>query len=504
MYSFLHSQWPLFLIFFAIIVVTLGLADFLLNRMGVHPNTTRRTVHIMVGLLVSLAPFLFTDSAPVLLLAGIFIIVNYVSINSAALKGIHGTERITYGTVYFPVSFTILVLWFWMKDPAILLTAMLIMTLGDPIASWVGESRKNPRSYRVWSDSKSLQGSAAMFITSYVVAAVGMEIFRTLFQDPLPLENILIYSLFVAAFATMSETVSHQGTDNLTVPLGAGLMLDFMYHSDLVMVHQLMLWMAITTLIAWLAYRFKTLSLSGSVGAWLLGTIVFGIGGIEWMIPMVAFFVLSSLFSKAGRKHKQILKTVFEKGSNRDFFQVYANGGIAGVATILYYFTGNSMWYVAFLGSLAAATADTWGTELGTFSRTEPRSILNFNKVPMGTSGGMSLIGTMGAVSGSFVIAALGVWAFNVNNGYMGYSLVGWVTLAGFAGALIDSLLGATIQAQYRCPYCHKVTEKTAHCGEVNIPLVHGYRWINNDVVNLSNTISGGIIALVINQILNL
>jgi len=50
------------------------------------------------------------------------------------LKGIHETDRISYGTVYFPVSFFILVCWFWHKDPAILQTAMLIMAFGDPVA----------------------------------------------------------------------------------------------------------------------------------------------------------------------------------------------------------------------------------------------------------------------------------------------------------------------------------------------------------------------------------
>ncbi|HDR04342.1 MAG TPA: DUF92 domain-containing protein [Candidatus Marinimicrobia bacterium] len=493
----LTNDWIYFFVFVLLIGFLLTISDLLLKRLHVNPHTTRRVVHILVGIYVIFTPYIFLTSTPILVLALIFIILNYLGVRYSMLPGIHSTSRLTYGTVYFPLSFLILVLWFWEKDPAILITAMLIMALGDPIASWVGESRKNPRSYRVWTDTKSFQGSLAMFVIAYLMGVIGMYFGRLSLGGIADLGQIAFFSLFVAAYATMSETVSHQGTDNLTVPLGAGLMLDFMFHSETAMVHQLMLWMLITTAIAWLAYRMKTLSLSGAVGAWLLGTIVFGIGGTAWIIPMAAFFILSSLFSKLGKKHKEILNKIFEKGSNRDFFQVYANGGIAGAATILYYFTGNELWFVAFLGSLAAATADTWGTELGTFSKTMPRSILTFEPVAMGRSGGITVIGTGGAFLGALTIAALGVYSFNGYNGHMAASVILLAAFSGFAGALVDSLLGATLQAHYRCPSCGKLTEKKSHCGIDMIPHVQGLAWMNNDWVNLICTVSGGLLAIV-------
>ncbi len=495
MREMLSNDWLYFLVFVLLIGFLLVMADLLLKRLQGNPHTTRRVVHILVGVYVVFTPYIFQSSAPIILVALIFILLNYFGVKYQLLPGIHSTSRLTYGTVYFPLSFLILVLWFWEKDPAILISSMLIMALGDPVASWVGESRLKPRTYRVWTDTKSLQGSLAMFFTAYLMSVFGMYFGRLTLGGEAGLAQIAFYSLFVAAYATMSETVSHQGTDNLTVPLGAGLMLDFMFHSEIAMVHQLMLWMVITTAIAWLAYRMKSLSLSGAVGAWLLGTIVFGIGGTAWMIPMAAFFILSSLFSKLGKKHKEILNKIFEKGSNRDFFQVYANGGIAGAATVLYYFTENELWFVAFLGSLAAATADTWGTELGTFSKKMPRSILNFKPVPMGTSGGLSFIGTVGAFLGALTIAALGVYSFNGYNGQMAASIIWLAAFSGFAGALVDSLLGITLQAHYRCPSCGKLTEKKSHCGNEKIPHVQGLSWMNNDWVNLICTVSGGLLA---------
>jgi len=96
----------------------------------------------LVGILVCTAPFIFESFLPPVALAIIFIIINSLTLKGNKLKGIHYTERVSYGTIYFPISFAILVLWFWEKDAAILLTAMLIMSFGDPIASWVGESVK--------------------------------------------------------------------------------------------------------------------------------------------------------------------------------------------------------------------------------------------------------------------------------------------------------------------------------------------------------------------------
>ncbi len=490
------SSWLMFALFFLFIALILALADFLLRLLKVHPHTTRRIVHILVGILVCFSPFLFSDFFPVATLAAVFIVINYFSIRLGLLKGIHETDRVSYGTVYFPVSFLILVLWFWDKDPAILLTAMLIMTFGDPIASWVGESRKTPVTFKIWSDKKSLQGSTAMFLTALVVSTGGMFLFRGLFGPEISLKTALVYGFFTAVYAAVSETISHEGTDNLMVPLGSAVILDFLYYNEPVMRHQLMLWMLLTAGIAWLARRFKALSLSGAVGAWLLGTVVFGIGGLEWMMPVIFFFLTSSLFTSVGKKHKKILETVFEKGGERDIFQVFANGGVGMLAILGYYFSGQIIWYMIFLGSIAAATADTWATELGTFSKRAPVSILNFKKVEMGTSGGVTLPGTLGAFLGSFLVVLLGwvMWSWRQVDLLNGRQVI-IITLAGFLGSLVDSLLGATVQAQYHCPVCNKITEKKDHCSEKNIPLVRGYRSINNDRVNFLCTLSGGLIA---------
>jgi len=495
----LNSEWELFVVFFLIITLFLGLADFLLKKLKSHPHTTRSIVHILVGILVCTAPFIFESFLPSVALAIIFIIINSLTLKSNKLKGIHYTERVSYGTVYFPISFAILVLWFWEKDAAILLTAMLIMSFGDPIASWVGESVKNPKLFKIWSDKKSIQGSTAMFIVSFIVASIGMFVFRKLLENPISISTAVIFGIFTAFFATIAETISYKGTDKLMVPLGAGVILDFLYHSPQEMQIQLISWMIITTAIAIIAYKVKSLSLDGAVGAWMLGTIVFGIGGMEWMLPMILFFVIASILSRLGSKHKHILKDIFEKTGKRDFFQVFANGGLAVITTLLFYFTKSNIWYIVYLGAVAAAMSDTCGTELGTFSKRLPRNILNFKKLPMGASGGITFLGTAGAFLGSLIIATSGILIYNYyNSDNLSNSLIIWITIAGLFGMLVDSILGLTIQAQYKCPSCKKVTEKIFHCQIENLPLIRGIKWFNNDAVNFSCTFAGGIFVIIL------
>ena len=68
-------------------------------------------------------------------------------------------------------------------------------------------------------------------------------------------------------------------------------------------------------------------------------------------------------------------------------------------------------------------------------------------------------------------------------------------TVGGLAGSMMDSLLGATVQAIYRCEQCHKETERRVHrCGQAT-RLVRGWRWMGNDVVNALASVVGAAVA---------
>ena len=249
--------------------------------------------------------------------------------------------------------------------------------------------------------------------------------------------------------------------------------------------------------VAWAARKAKALSRSGMLGAALVGAVIFGVGGLPWAALLLAFFVSSSLLSRLFRRQKQGLDEKFSKGHERDLGQVFGNGGVAALLAALHAFFPEALWpWMGFAAALAAVNADTWATELGVLNPSAPRLITSPGRqVEKGTSGGVSLWGTAAAFLGSALIALLAVWL----SPYPGLGAGAWLllSLAGLAGSLFDSLLGATLQAIYFCPACRKETERHPlhSCGTQTLPL-RGCRWLNNDLVNLGCSVLGALLVL--------
>lgn len=482
------NEWITFAIFLILILGFVSLSEVLRKRFNISGENTRQLVHIGVGLLVILSPFVIASPVQPALLAIIFIVLNSLALRAGQMKGIHTTTRFSLGTVFFPVSFLVLILLYWKSNPAILIVGMLIMTISDPLASIIGNRAKQSRQFVFWKDAKSPVGSLIVFISAFLITTITFQLLQSLQgKDPIPLFSLMLIGFTVAVVATLSESISFAGSDNLTLPLFSALMLDTIQRLPLSGQLTVVGWIAFSFFLAYIAFRLKALTSGGAAGAMLLGSIVFSIGGIYWVIPMATFFILSSILSKVGKLKNTILSTVVEKGGQRDLLQVYANGGISLLMAIACHYTGNDLFYLMFLGSLAAATADTWGTEIGILSNKQPRHILTFAKVPAGTSGGVTVLGTSGFFMGAGVLTLSGILPITS----LTLKLFAIVAISGIFGALIDSIIGASIQAQYQCPFCQKTTEKLVHCGKYQTTLISGIRWINNDTVNLICTASG-------------
>ena len=241
-------------------------------------------------------------------------------------------------------------------------------------------------------------------------------------------------------------------------------------------------------IIAVASYAARFLTLSGSLATFFLAVIIYGIGGWQWTVPIVIFFVLSSALSKYRRSRKVLFEQVFEKSSTRDWGQVLANGGVAGLIAILSGLFPLYDFYPLYLGALAAVTADTWGTEIGVLTKGKTISVLTLKSVEPGTSGGISEYGTVGGAIGAAVVALSGYpWHTELRT-----TLI--VVAGGVVGSLIDSLLGATVQAQYTCEVCGKITERKMHCEHIT-ELYRGVQWIGNDVVNGICALVGALVA---------
>lgn len=247
------------------------------------------------------------------------------------------------------------------------------------------------------------------------------------------------------------------------------------------LIAQFLLGLVLAAAVAALAYRTGGLTGRGAFAACGVGAAVFGAGGWIGAAALLTFFGTSTALSRWRLKAKE--KLGYEKSGRRDAGQVLANGGAAAACVLLpllfpHWNTGRV--HLLFLAALAAANADTWATEIGSGLGGRPYDLRTGKPTPPGTSGAVSLPGTLAALVGA---ALIGLFA---GDG------AGWgvVTVAGLAGAFLDSLLGATLQARWLDP------ARPGHLTErpQEGPPVRGWRPMNNDRVNALCTL--GAVAL--------
>lgn len=181
-------------------------------------------------------------------------------------------------------------------------------------------------------------------------------------------------------------------------------------------------------LLAVVLYGMRAFDVEGSVSGAALTYIIWYTQGLQW-VWLLSFFVLSGVIAtKIGRRWRK--KTHKERGVKN----VFANGFVALIAAV----RGD---FGAYLGSLAAVSADTIASELGTLSPQWPKMITNWRLVPTGTNGAIS---PMGEAVSIFISLLLGVAAFAW--GFGGPELLGVSLISGFVGTNVDSLLGATLE----------------------------------------------------------
>ncbi|MEM0963391.1 MAG: DUF92 domain-containing protein [Bacteroidota bacterium] len=448
-----------------------------------QPESTRRVVHMGVGLTTAASPLWFDAPAGIYVLAVLFVAGNVVAILRGWFPGMHATQRRTWGTALFPLAL-IVALWLcWTLDASriyVMQATFLVLGLADPAASFVGTRLRSPRRYRVGAATKSLEGTVAFACVAFACTLLAVVVLG----PDRPLAESAAAAAVVAMLAATAEALGKAGWDNLWIVLAVVVPLSHLDATPGALVlHLYGVAAAVVFVVA--TFRAHALDLSGALAGGLLAWMLVALGGMRWAVPALVFFVLSSVLSKVGRRSKAEAESKAEKGSRRDAGQVVANGGVAACALAATVFDASPLWYVVFVGAFAAAAADTWATEVGTARRGTTRLLAVGPVVAPGTSGGMSLSGTAGAVAGaaSVVLAA----ALVASASGVLWVLVGAV---GVAASVVDSALGASIQARYRHPN-GSLTERSEVGGQA-LPLAAGWRAIGNDAVNMTGTMVGG------------
>lgn len=226
------------------------------------------------------------------------------------------------------------------------------------------------------------------------------------------------------------------------------------------------------------AWRAGALSPNGAAAAVMVGTAVAGGGGWGWAALLAAFVALASAASALPPR---------PQAPHRNARQVLANGLVASAAALLHALGAKSAGPV-FAAAVAAAWADTWATEFGLRYGGKPRRLWDGRATEPGASGGVTAAGTVAGLAAAGCCGALAH--------ILGIAPAATTAAAGTLGMLVDSLVGGSVQAHYRCPACGREAETAAcPCGGRG-QLLDGLRWLDNDLTNLVCTAAAGAFGL--------
>ncbi len=210
----------------------------------------------------------------------------------------------------------------------------------------------------------------------------------------------------------------------------------------------------------------RWLTADGALAAAAVGGLVCWGAGLPGLALLAVFFVSGSLLTSFNAARGPGSGGPEVRAAARNARQVLANGGWAAAGAMVVPWKPDIGWAVM-MGSLATAQADTWATEVGAHASHPPKLITTGRSVPAGTSGGVTWLGTGAGAFGAVVLTGLGL-LLGVSP-----SIAALATLVGVLGMLLDSVLGATLEAR---------------------------SWLDNDGVNLAATSAGAVATVVLTR----
>ena len=454
----------------------LGLVT-LLSKRGVEVEVSRKLAHILLSNWILLALAVFRHGWAACIPPACFVILNYLSYRKGIFAAIERREGNTPGTVWYAVSLLLLCLAGYSLDmPWIAACGILAMGYGDGLGALAG-MRWGKHRFPGAHSEKSLEGTLAVLFFSGL--AVGLVC--AVYAPQLALRAALACAVPAAAI----ELYSPRGIDNLTLPLGVSLIVFLL--ARLPAAWPVLACLSLTLFILLAAYYLRALTFWGLQAATLLGVLLFAFGGWPPFAALVLFFLLGSAVSRLWKDKKAAAHALHERRGPRAAAQVAANVLPALIFAALYAITRDAVCLLAVFTCFAAAAADTFSSEIGMASKKDPVSILTLRPVSRGISGGVTRPGFAGAALGALIMSFLALPLFGITG-------MAAVLFFGMAGSVIDSVLGAALQAKYRLPDGGLTERKTLDGVPLN--LARGIPWVNNDIVNFASILLAGVLSL--------
>jgi uncharacterized protein (TIGR00297 family) len=412
-------------------------------------ETKRQAVHItMVGWAFLLRVLTWPQAAA---LAATALFVNAVVLPRAGGRAIFRPDDvrkgIPAGILYYPIAVLLLILCFRNRLD-IAAAAWAILAVGDGMATLVGRRVDGAR--LPWNADKTWAGTAACAATGGAAGVLLCWWTQPNVAPPAPAWFVVAAPLVAAIVAAFVETIPVRLDDNLSVPFAAGATLWIMSLMDAATASA-MLPGAMGRLIpavlvnagfAAIAFLEGAVTWPGVFAGCAVGLAVYLGAGWEGWLMLLATFVAAVVTSKVGWQRKKALGIEEDREGRRGAGNALANclvGAIAGVVAITSPYQAAA--WLALVTALTAGAADTVASEIGKAWGRRTFLVVGFRPVPPGTSGAISLEGTIANVVAAFALAALGAAL-----GLIPTFAIPHVAVGALAGSFVESALGATLE----------------------------------------------------------
>jgi phytol kinase len=190
----------------------LCITEYLWRKNIVVVETSRKIIHIGTGIIIAFWPY-YVEWPIITGLSIAMLAVISISYTCNIFGSIHSVQRITKGEILYPVSVGLCSL--FQPEPWIFALAILHLALADGMAALIGLKYGKRTAYTKLSRGKSVAGSAAFFVTSFVLLMLGALLLPGADIDYMP----IIFAC-IALGLTVLESLSWYGLDDITVPLG--------------------------------------------------------------------------------------------------------------------------------------------------------------------------------------------------------------------------------------------------------------------------------------------
>ncbi len=468
------------IVFLALLVLVPGFFHFaglVQRRLALSHESSRKLVHIVSGIVAGLAPLLLgrwelvagSTALLVILPAGAY---------AGLFPGVVREGRTILGPIMFLLAFIFIVA--TGAQPWETALIFLVLGISDAAASIVGmrfgRFKLGPENSRTW------EGTASFFVTALLICEPGLFLF-----SPMQAATASILAFFIAGGAAAVEAVSGSASDNLTVPLAIYALLHVGGLWPAQSVPLIAMLAAGCVVLCGISMRAKWLTGDGALAVLAVGLVLIASRQYAIVVAILVFFVSSSLLTRLAPDRA----VQADAKHGRSARQVTALGLIPAVGSVFALLSGQSIWVEAALAAIAAGAADTWAAEIGRRASHPPRLITTGQVVRPGTAGAVSPLGL--AASLAAALLTTGAAALLPLHGAVWW----YAALAGFAGGIIDSYLGAVLQAQYRCERCGHVGDLRRHCAAASSIIVQGTRHIDNETVNFLMSMSAALAILI-------